>query len=122
MEIRFQRDMPCCKSTRVQAGMHCARRDQLCCAWCHVAGLAQAKGLAGLQSFAAHLLGFWPVSEVFWVFSRQMSALALVCAARYAEMPSGAVRDGYRADLAAATSPEFVATFDVLCEPAAARA
>lgn len=122
IEVVFLRDMSCCKSTR--AGMRaCDRGSQLCCAWHHLERVRRPKGLPSLQAFARDLLEFWSISEVFWIFNAagETSALALVCVTCSASMPAGAVRDAYRADLVAATSPEFVATFDVLCEAASAR-
>ena len=122
-EVVFWRDMSCCKSTRAGIGLACDRGTQLSCAWHYLERARRPKGLPSLQAFARDLLEFWSVSEVFWIFNAagEMSALALVCVTRCASMPAGAARDAYRADLVAATSPEFVATFDVLCEAASAR-
>lgn len=122
-EVVFWRDMSCCKSTRAGIGLACDRASQLCCAWHYLERVRRPKGLPALQAFARDLLEFWPLAHVFFVFNAggEMSALALVCAARFASMPAGAAREAYRADLAAATSPEFAATFDVLCEAATTR-
>ncbi|CAG2129236.1 hypothetical protein [Cupriavidus numazuensis] len=123
VEFVFWRDMSCCKSTRAGMGRACDRGSQLSCAWHWLERVRKPKGLQALQAFARDLLEFWPLSDVFWVFNAggEMSALALVCAARSASMPAGAAREAYRAALVAATSPEFVATFDVLCEAASVR-
>lgn len=134
LEIRFERDMPCCKSTRVVIGASCSHERQLCCAWHHAGRLADAKGRRGLDAFARHLLGIWPLADVFWVFAAagQMSTLAEICGERWRALPEGDARAAYRADLVAATlvyraelealNPQaFVATFDVLCEAASGR-
>ncbi|KAI3597693.1 hypothetical protein D8I24_6509 [Cupriavidus necator H850] len=124
MEVVFWRDMSCCKSTRASVGLACDRGSQLCCAWHHLEHVRKPKGLSVLQAFARSLLEFWSLAEVHWVFNAggEMSALALVCAARCASLPAGAAREAYCAEIVAATSPEFVATFEVLfCEAAAAR-
>ncbi|XLV71755.1 hypothetical protein ACKZDW_20415 [Ralstonia syzygii subsp. celebesensis] len=39
-----------------------------------------------------------------------------MCARRWRAIPSAADRAAYRNQICADTSPEFVATFDVLCE------
>jgi hypothetical protein len=128
-QISFQRDMQCCKPARCGLGMACTRPYQLCCASLHLQASLAQKGLPALKAFAAHLLGFWPASEVFYVFAtgRQMSALAIVCAERWAQIPGADARAEYRADLVGATqvrafesgrdnAAAFVATFDCLCE------
>lgn len=134
MAVSFRPDMACCKSTREATGRSCAQPYQLVCAWHAACGLADDKGLRGLSDFAQHLLGFWPLRDVFWVFAAagQMSALAQICCARWAQMPDGAARAAYRSEVVAATQayrvecgPDnpaaFVATFDVLCEAASVR-
>lgn len=133
-KVRFLRDMSCCRLSRVEVGLRCKQPQQLCCAWHHAAELAKAKGFVVLQQFAAHLLEFWPLSDVFFVFSGagQLSALALVCAHRWAQLPDGAARSAYREEVVRAAQvyrvecgPDrpaaFVATFDVLCEAATGR-
>lgn len=134
MEIVFRQDMTCCKSTRVASGLTCRRPVQMCCARRHACGIADDKGLRGLDTFARHLLGFWPLSSVFWVFATagQMSALAEICRERWTQMPDEAARAAYRAEVMAAVnvcraeagpynSAAFVATFDFLCAAASAR-
>ncbi|KWR80337.1 hypothetical protein RN01_19070 [Cupriavidus sp. SHE] len=126
--------MSCCKSAREAIGMSCAQPYRLCCAWHVASGVAREKGLRGLTAFASHLLGFWPLSDVFWVFQAagQMSALALVCQERWKQMPDDAARAAYRAEISAATQvyrceagplnpAAFLSTFDVLCEAASVR-
>jgi hypothetical protein len=126
--------MTCCKPLRVSAGLGCARPRQLCCAWHHADWLAEEKGLRGLDAFARHLLDFWPLCDVYWVFAAagQMSALAVICRERWLQMPDQTARAAYRAEVAAATqayrevagppnAAAFVATFDVLCEAASVR-
>lgn len=123
MEVVFWRDMSCCKSTRAGIGLACDHGGQLGCAWHYLVRVRKPKGLPALQAFARDLLEFWSLADVYWVFNAggEMSALALVCAARCASLPAGAAREAYRAEIESATSPEFVATFDVLCEAASAR-
>lgn len=134
LEIRFERDMPCCKSTRVAIGATCRHGMQLCCAWHYAERVAEAKGRRGLDAFAQHLLGFWSLADAFWVFAAagQMSTLAEICKERWLALPDGEARAAYRAEVVAATlayraevgalnPPAFVATFDVLCEAASAR-
>ncbi|MFS8973876.1 hypothetical protein PO002_05080 [Cupriavidus necator] len=134
MEIRFRPDMSCCKSTRESLGFSCVRPYQLCCAWHHACRLAPDKGMRGLRAFAQHLLGFWPLCDVFLIFAAagQMSALAEICCERWVRMPDATARAAYRSEVAAATqvyrvecgpdsSGAFLSTFDVLCEAAAVR-
>ncbi|MFS8930965.1 hypothetical protein [Cupriavidus taiwanensis] len=134
MEVRFRPDMACCKSTREAIGLPCQRDAQRCCAWHHACRLAPDKGMRGLRAFAQHLLGFWPLQDVFWIFAAagQMSALAEICCEHWVRMPDAAARAAYRAEVIAATltyrvecGPDnpaaFVATFDVLCEAAGER-
>lgn len=134
MEIRFRPDMSCCKSTREAIGLSCARPYQMCCAWHYASGVARDKGLRGLTAFAKHLLGFWPLCDVFWVFQAagQMSALAMVCQERWKQISDDAARAAYRAEISVATRvyrfevgplkpAAFLATFDVLCEAADGR-
>ncbi len=120
--IQFYRDMPCCKPWRAWAGMSCPRPRQMACAWHHLEALSERRSpkvLQLLQAFAEQLLSVcaWPVDQVFWSFrvAGEMSALALVCSARWGSMPEED-RAAYRGLLVAATTPEFMATFDVLCE------
>jgi hypothetical protein len=134
MEVRFRPEMACCKSTREAIGMSCAKPDRMCCAWHHACRLAADKGMRGLRAFAQHLLGFWPLCDVFWIFAAagQMSALAEICCERWVRMPDAAARAAYRAEVADATqvyrvesgpdnADAFLLTFDVLCEAAAVR-
>lgn len=122
-DVVFWRDMSCCKSTRAGLGLACDRGGQLGCAWHYLERVRRPKGLSALTAFARDLLEFWPLSDVFWIFNAggEITALALVCVERFASTPAGGAREAYRAEIAAATSPEFAATFDVLCEAASAR-
>ncbi|CAG9184217.1 hypothetical protein CURE108131_25055 [Cupriavidus respiraculi] len=134
VQIRFARDMRCCRSARSELGLACAQPRQLCCAWWHVERIAHAKGLPVLKEFAEHLLGFWPLCDVFYAFAagKQMSALALACVERWLQMPDDEARAAYRSQVVVATQvyrtecgPDnpaaFVATFDVLCGAAQQR-
>lgn len=90
--------------------------------------------MRGLRVFAQHLLGFWSLCDVFWIFAAagQMSALAEICCERWTSLPDATARAAYRAEVINATQvyraecgPDnpaaFMATFDVLCEAAAVR-
>lgn len=122
--ISFSADMPCCKPWRRFAGFTCERPVQQCCARREVERIAETgdheRARRALQAFATHLLEKcgWPLRDVYLVFSGewrgQMSSLAQTCADRCVAMPTQASRDAFLSDLVVATSPEFVATFDVL--------
>ena len=131
MEIRFQRDMTCCKSTRVSVELGCPRAVHLCCAVHRADEIAGVKGGSGLDAFARHLLTFWTLRDVFYVFAGagQMSTLAQICKERWLQLPDSG-RIAYRAEVASATNrietgpynpPAFMLTFDLLCETASAR-
>jgi len=131
MEIRFQSDMTCCKSTRVSAELVCRHAVQLCCARRRAEEIAEVKGGSGLDAFARHLLGFWTLRDVFYVFAGagQMSTLAQICKERWLQLPDSG-RIAYRAEVATATNrmetgpynpPAFMLTFDLLCETAPVR-
>ncbi|MCO5412865.1 hypothetical protein [Ralstonia mojiangensis] len=70
--------------------------------------------------FAEHLLTKcqWSLGEVFFSFNAagESSSLAVVCARQWRAIPTAADRAAYRNQINVATSPEFLATFDVLCE------
>lgn len=134
LEVRFRSGMACCKSTRDSLGMACSRPIQMCCAWHHACRIGADKGPRGLSAFATHLLGIWPLSEVFWVFfaAGQISTLAQICCDRWAQLPDSSSRSAYRSEIEAATlvyrigtghdsQGAFLATFDVLCEAASVR-
>lgn len=116
--LRFVLDMPCCKPWRVAAGFQCERAIQQCCAWQHLVCSLKARGEKPLRAFAIQLLGTcgWPINQVHWAFSAagETSVLARISAERCAAMQTQIERDRYRSVLAVSTSPEFVATFDVL--------
>ncbi|MCL1619485.1 hypothetical protein [Ralstonia pseudosolanacearum] len=117
---RFFADMTCCKPARVLVGLSCKRPYQQCCAWHHIRLVVRHRGEKALVQFADHLLSVcgWTLGEVFFSFNaaREISSLAIVCARRWRAIPSAADRAAYRNQICADTSPEFVATFDVLCE------
>ncbi|MDR3382293.1 hypothetical protein [Cupriavidus basilensis] len=133
MEISFQADMTCCKSTRISAGLTCRHAVHMSCACRQAGAIALAKGGRGLDAFARHLLVFWPLCDVYWVFAGagQMSTLAEICKERWLQLPAAA-RGAYRDEVAAATAKfrvecgshnpsAFMATFDLLCETAMER-
>lgn len=131
MEIRFEPDMTCCKSTRVWAGLTCRHAVHMSCACRQASAIALLRGGKGLDPFARHLLTFWPLGDVFYVFAGagQMSTLALICKERWLQLPASG-RAAYRAEVAIATNrietgpynPDaFMATFDLLCETASER-
>lgn len=123
--------MTCCKSTRVWAGLACRHAVQLACARRRASEIALVKGGKGLDAFARHLLTFWTLRDVFYVFAGagQMSTLAQICKERWLQL-SGSDRIAYRAEVAIATdrietgpyNPRaFMLTFDLLCETASER-
>lgn len=130
MAIRFHPDMTCCRSTRVSVDLVCQHSGHLCCARRRAQELA-LKGASSLDAFARHLLTFWSLRDVFYVFAGagQMSTLALICKERWLQLPDSG-RIAYRAEVAIATnrietgpynSLAFILTFDFLCETASAR-
>lgn len=120
---RFYAEMTCCKPARVSVGLACKRPYQQCCAWHHIRLAVRHRGEKALVQFAEHLLSAcgWTVGEVFFSFNAagETSSLAVVCARRWRAIQSAADRAAYRNQIRTDTSPEFVATFDVLCEAAA---
>lgn len=115
--------MTCCKAGRVSVGLACKAEIQWCCAWHHISLHVKPKGMKPLQAFAEHLLGFWPLHAVHWVFNAagETSSLALVCVRRLHSLPTQDARNAYREEVASSTSPEFFACFLVLHEAAIAR-
>ncbi|MBB6581643.1 hypothetical protein [Ralstonia solanacearum] len=117
---RFYADMTCCKPARVSVALACRRPNQQCCAVHYIRSALRQRGEKSLIQFADHLLSAcgWPLGETFFSFSAagEMSSLAVVCAKRWRAISSAADRAAYRNQIRADTSPEFVATFDVLCE------
>ncbi|OAI63558.1 hypothetical protein RSP795_07280 [Ralstonia solanacearum] len=117
---RFHADMSCCRPSRVSVGLACQRPYQQCCAVHYIRSALRQRGEKSLIQFADHLLSAcgWPLGETFFSFSAagEMSSLAVVCAKRWRAISSAADRAAYRNQIRADTSPEFVATFDVLCE------
>lgn len=117
---RFCEDMTCCKPGRVDVGLSCDRPTQQCCAWHHIRLVVRHRGDAMLVRFAEHLLAVcgWTLGEVFFAFDAagESSSLAVVCARHWRARSSATDRAAYRAEVCAATSAEFVAVFDVLCE------
>ena len=116
--LRFAPNISCCKPWRAFGGYCCNRSTQQCCAWHHLVTALKPRGEKPMRAFAIQLLGAcgWPVSQVHWVFraAGETSVLAQICAERCAAGQTQLERDRYRAELVASTSPEFVATFDVL--------
>lgn len=122
-EISFQRNMTCCKAGRVSVGLDCKPAYQWCCAWHHIGLHVKPKGMKALQAFAEHLLGFWPLHAVHWVFNAagETSALALVCVRHFMALSTQDERNAYQAEVSTSTSPEFLSCFHVLCEAASRR-
>lgn len=138
---RFIADMQCCKPARVEVGLACPRKYQLCCAWHHIEDIAAThrdsdRTLRLLRLLAIRLLGdcAWPLAEVFWSFqaAAQLSALATVCAERWASLPTGEGRAAYAAEVVDATAvyraetrphmaAAFISTFHHLCAAAIER-
>ncbi len=118
--LRFGPELICCKPGRVSVGLACDRPTQQCCAWHHIRLVVRHRGDSSLIQFAEHLLAAcqWSLGEVFFSFNAagESSSLAVVCAKRWRAIPNAADRAAYRNQLSADTSPEFLATFDVLCE------
>lgn len=116
----FYADMTCCKPARVSVGLVCKRPYQQCCAVHYIRSAVRQRGEKSLIQFADHLLSAcgWPLGETFFSFNAagEMSSLAVVCARCWRAIPSAADRAAYRNQIRAGTSPEFLATFDVLCE------
>ncbi|WP_354675376.1 hypothetical protein [Cupriavidus alkaliphilus] len=83
-----------------------------------MASVLKPRGEKPLRAFAIQLLGTcgWPISQVHWAFhaAGETAVLARICAERCAAIQAQSERDRYRAVLAVSTTPEFVATFDVL--------
>lgn len=117
---RFSEGMTCCKPGRVAVGLACDRPSQQCCAWHHIRLVVRQRGDVVLIQFAERLLGpcQWSIAEAFFSFNAagESSSLAVVCAKRWRAIPTAADRAAFRNQISAATSPEFLATFDVLCE------
>jgi hypothetical protein len=118
--IRFGPELICCKLGRVSVGLACDRPTQQCCAWHHIRRTVRHRGDAVLIQFAEHLLTAcqWSLGEVFFSFNAagESSSLAVVCARHWRAIPTAADRAAYRNQVSVATSPEFLAVFDVLCE------
>jgi hypothetical protein len=118
--IRFGPELICCKPGRVSVGLACDRPTQQCCAWHHIRRTVRHRGDAVLIQFAEHLLTAcqWSLGEVFFSFNAagESSSLAVVCARHWRAIPTAADRAAYRNQVSVATSPEFLAVFDVLCE------
>lgn len=118
--IRFGPELICCKPGRVSVGLACDRPTQQCCAWHHIRRTVRHRGDAVLIQFAEHLLTAcqWSLGEVFFSFNAagESSSLAVVCARHWRAIPTAADRAAYRNQVSVATSLEFLAVFDVLCE------
>lgn len=118
--LRFGPEFNCCKPARVAVGIACDRPTQQCCAWHHIRLVVRHRGEVPLIQFAEHLLTKcqWSLGEVFFSFNAagECSSLAVACAKNWCAIPAAADRAAYRNQINAATSPEFLATFDVLCE------